>query len=297
MYQHDPTIRALAIDAVLESDANWDLHGRFDPSGRDKWLCDDVLKNGILDPVLVTPQCNLKDGHRRLRAGRHVGLKVVPAIQISSEGEGDAFRSAQLGRQMSVYAKCVLYRPEIDRLLDLGRARQLSALNNQADPDESDPGPERDFDDEWAGLEGMLNCSRRTLTRGVRLLSRISEMRGSNLSADKSLGDRVTTVFRERGLKPALRLLGDCEESSSEDGDPEEPDCADWADSNTGRSVRDSRRVALAKKPDKSWITESYRLLAKVETSLKDHGLLSAKLTRALDDIETALRSAEKKSA
>src|SRR6185437_11728059 len=50
---------------------------------------DSILKNGVLEPILITPDMTIIDGHVRHRICREIGLKKCPyrVVKVSGEAE------------------------------------------------------------------------------------------------------------------------------------------------------------------------------------------------------------------
>jgi ParB family chromosome partitioning protein len=53
--------------------------GELDPAGLDE-LADSIRAQGVLQPLLVTPDGTVVAGHRRLAAARQAGLTEVPVM-------------------------------------------------------------------------------------------------------------------------------------------------------------------------------------------------------------------------
>jgi len=281
MYQLDSVVRQIPITKISENPANWELHGAFDPHGRDKWLVDDVREHGVLMPLIVLGDGALYDGHRRRRAAWFVGMQTVPVVVLDSAESAAAYKSAQLGRTMSVYAKCLLYRNDIEKAVEESRLQSVANLQNQGDRT-----PERsDANELWVELELILGKSRRVLAGGIKLLQTIEEMRAKG-EYDKAA--RLENTFRDRGHSPAMRLLGEKETPLSDEVDPQ-----DWQDGddketrNKRRAKQQARKqLAIAACEKETNRQESLKLLARLESSMKADGSYCPRAKRAFDELE-----------
>jgi ParB-like chromosome segregation protein Spo0J len=217
---------------------------------------DDIKAHGVLMPIILEGDgCTIQDGHRRCQAAEHAGIDTVPAVVLSGDTDA-AFLSAQLGRNLSTYAKCVLHRGRIEQLVAQGNAVKVKNATKQ--PTEADLELAEAHADAWMLVEEVLDTPRDTLRRGARLLARIEKLRAGS-SKEKVKADKLETTFKDRGLWPALELDGEkkaridsahdgprvwCgdgtdprrrsatpQESPATDvqnGPPTSPDCSDW---------------------------------------------------------------------
>jgi hypothetical protein len=80
-----PTFKLLATISIAESKSNPRAH--FDPVKLQE-LADSIKLNGVLEPILVREKGDsfeLVCGHRRLRAAKLAGAKMIPAIIHKAE--------------------------------------------------------------------------------------------------------------------------------------------------------------------------------------------------------------------
>lgn len=192
------TISKVSVNSLWAS-ARHNIHRPFDEGGIDSWLVYNIRQYGILCPLIISPSYEILDGTRRWRAAKAVGRRTVPCVVW--DGPPDtAFESAQLHRNLSTYAKCVLYRDTIEDLITAGQENSKRALAGQA---------VLDLDDDWIKLESVLGVKQRTLIRGVKLLSKIDAWKAGKSDSKRERAVKWETVFREIGLYPALRLKGE----------------------------------------------------------------------------------------
>ena len=258
-YEIERQIIDLPIDRIRINPRNKRVHDDFDPHGRDSWLVEDIREHGVLDPVMLFPNGMLDDGHRRLFSVKYLKRATIPAIVLKATDEAAAFHSAQLARQMKVFAKCVLYREQIGELVKRGHEQRERNLRAGLGSSVADANIGHQ---EWIKLETILNVSRRNLTAGVKLLDRLDAMR-EGADADKAeLAGRAEFIFRNQGIKPTLRMLDDIDAEECEIGDLE-PDCGAW------RSEEDEPKIKSKKRGPR-------RAARKPEAELRRTGLAAA---------------------
>lgn len=257
MYSVSDTISYRHPDDLHERADNWLLHGRFDPFGKDAWLVEDVQKHGVLLPILVDLNGTISDGNRRRRAAAMVGRSLVPTMVIRDGEQSELFLSAQLGRNLSLFAKCSLYRVRITAVSDALRAQRTAAAN-EADIDER-------FQEEAICIEQALNVRWRTLVRGVAVLGAIEELQreGKQTKAGK-----VRDVFSNFGLRPAIRVLEEKDNVATET-----PDCGEWSSEGLG-------------KPRLLWQDKAERSLGRLRSTLESNGGLTPTAEKALKSLQ-----------
>lgn len=207
-YRVDKAVRYLRIENIKDDPTNHDYHSEFDPGARDSALCDDIAVHGVLLPILLRPDGEtICDGHRRKWASEYCGLDEIPAIVLSDDDDA-VFRSAQLHRNLSIFAKCKLHRAAIESLVK--RANAIKGSRNSAQDEE--------LADDWDKLVAVLGVDRQTLMKGVRLLARIEELRASGTSKNTRLATLIETTFRNRGYRPAADLAGDPDQVADDEG-------------------------------------------------------------------------------
>lgn len=285
------TVVNLRLDDIVESRVRQAIHPDIDLQARDAWLLENIQQYGILQPVLVTPGGSLIDGHRRLACARHLQLATIPACVI--EAGDEAFASAQLSRQLTIYAKCVLYREQIGVALAQGKAARKAHLLYA-------PGDSGEDDGQlWIRLEESLGTNRQLLSKGARLLDKLDEMRDNGENPDKIA--RLTHIFRNRGVGPARRMLGETTGTTTPTAD-EPVDCALWGGDtrNKSKPTKKRRRVhtpsaeeatedepstkELARK-DK-WEAEVLRLFEQIELILLDNFSMTPELREQVDNLK-----------
>ena len=226
-YEIERQVIDLPIDRIKINPKNKQIHDDFDPRGRDAWLVEDIRANGIADPVTVFPNGLLDDGHRRLFSVKHLKRTTIPAIILKTTDEEAAYRSAQLACQMKIFAKCLLYREKISALVERCSKQRAANFKMKLGSSVADSNL---VHQEWIKLETVLNVSRRNLTAGVKLLARIDQMRESDDPDQIELANRAEFIFRNQGIKPTLRMLGELQSDDGSDNeiDDLEPDCGAW---------------------------------------------------------------------
>lgn len=179
------------------------IHASFDPDGVDKDLVESIAKDGVLIPIQVNKDWKVLEGHRRIAGSVHNKLTDIIAIEVPRELEDKIFTAAQLGRHMTTYAKCVLYCNRIQVILaqsELNQSGSRLAIEST--------------DGAWAELEAVLAANRRTLTRGVKLLNEIIAWENDEDINKVEYGKKARHIFRQFGLYPCLRMLGQLDEIS-----------------------------------------------------------------------------------
>jgi hypothetical protein len=219
------TVVHVPLGKLHESPKNRLLHADIDFQGRDSLLLADIERHGILLPFVILPNMEIKDGHRRFAVAKKLGLATVPCL-IAEAGDGDAmFTSAQLARHLTLFAKCLLHRERIEALCARGEAVNHANLKFQQTDARSDA---EAVAQSWIQLEEALGASRRYLSGGVKLLATLETMSKHHDAEERGRAGRVIQTFRNRGLKPAMRLLGESVEAYT-GGD--EPDVAEYTSS------------------------------------------------------------------
>lgn len=247
-------ITATPVGNLKANPKNAHVHADIDAAGRDAWLLADIKTNGVLLPILVTPSGMIVDGHRRWQLAKKAKLEAVPCIVLQEGDAANAFGSAQLARQLSLFAKCVIYRNRIEELLDESLAAR--AQNFRAGVEARGRGDSSGAHQTWIEIEEVLGASRRWLTRGVTLLKEIEGIAASKDHDEKERAARVLAIFRNRGLKPALRMLGhkdkDIADDDGEDtNDPGSWRCDDSPEPKRNRKPRELARVdTMVKGPE-----------------------------------------------
>lgn len=303
-YQHDPQIRLIPLTRLSESPANWLIHGPFDPTGRDAWLIEDIRLNGVLTPIQIHPDGKIHDGHRRSRAAAAAGLTSIPAITMGPIESAVAFKSAQMGRNLSLYAKCIIFREELDRVrLDARAVRQGNlqrAVTRNAESEE--------LEDAWVALELALGVGRRYIQRGMHVLDQIKALREAG---DTEQAGKAEQIFREKGLNPAQRFLGGDKHkpetmatanrgAEPAESDEEELDVAEWVPAREPRKPRISTpkpelAIATCAKADET--PESLKLLARLESAMKAEGCYNNRAMKALDELEFCITEKQQRAA
>lgn len=214
-------ITSISVGSLKANPRNAHVHADIDAAGRDAWLLADIETNGVLLPILVTPAGMIVDGHRRWQLAKRAKQDSVPCVVLQEGDSSNAFQSAQLARQLTLFAKCVLYRERIEELID--ESSTVRVQNLRAGVEARGRGDSSGTHQSWIEIEEVLCASRRTLMRGVTLLREIAAIAASKDPDEKQRAARVLAIFRNRGLKPALRMLGhkdtaDLEEDGNDPG-------------------------------------------------------------------------------
>lgn len=299
-YEVRTTVVHVPVTRLRESPKNRLLHSDIDFHGRDSLLLDDIQQHGILLPLIVLPDYEVKDGHRRLAAAKKAGLAVVPCL-IAESGDGDAmFTSAQLARHLSLFAKCVLHRELIEGLIARTEAVRQANLKFQDRVAENDA---EAVETEWIRTVEALGASRRFLAEGVRLLAHLEGMHCSVDPAIRERAGRALQIFRNRGLKPALRLLGE----SDNVGDDGEPDVIEWQhnDADDAPAKPKAEKPAKAAAGDKpatipmagNWKTIGLRYVADLRALLIEHKADTQETDRACAALNSAFRGKAERAA
>lgn len=190
-------VRNVPIPSIRENPRNQDYHADFDPKGRDAWLVDDIRQNGVLVPAVVGPDGrSLEDGHRRKWACEYLKMETMPVVVCSESGE-KVFRSAQLHRNLTVYAKVKLYRGKIEELVRRGNSLKGAGHDKEKS---------HQLDDEWDAFSAAAGVSRNKLHRGLNLLRKVEELRNSTSLKDQRHAEILENTFRCRGVTPAEAL-------------------------------------------------------------------------------------------
>lgn len=305
MYRISDLVINVPLVDLVDNTANADYHGTLDVHGKDAWFVEDVAAHGVLMPLLLSPDGRtISDGHRRKAAAMHCGLESVPCVVLAA-GDNAAFASAQLGRELSLYAKCRLYAERIRPLVDKGAAQV--GLHNTV-PDEAERAAAvEELDEAWVAVEEVLGVSRKSLRQGVKLLDKLNAFAASTDPREVATATKVTHVFRDRGLRPAQRLLGEEDDDAC---DPIEqaqhPDCSSWSAHDTSpikrpapkaqaqaspSPARAAKKRASTKKVDMSglWRDDCLYLLSEVKAVLEDAGELTTQRDAAINALREAL--------
>lgn len=305
-HELDRTIVHLPVSALRDNPRNNCVHADFDPQGRDSWLIENIRLHGILTPLLVFPDYTLNDGHRRRNVAKRLGLPTVPCVVLQSTDLNAAFTSAQLHRQMSLFAKCVLYRDKIAALVQRAAHVRNAHLNQNVASGEG-RGDSDLVRQEWVQTEEVLGVSRRALMDGVKLLTALEELSKNPNVEERHRAARVIQVFRNRGLAPALRLFGESAEPPADDGG--EPDVIQWHADDGEPAATKRRRPRRAKKraapkegvpkgrPPGSWRRDAMRAIEQVRCVLQQHGAYSLAAMRAVEVLENEITSFKRKAA
>ncbi len=90
------TIEKVNIDSIFPSPENDDIYGAIDPNDLDLInLANDIVENGIREPIQVSLDGYTLSGHRRLAASKLAKLKTVPISRIvlwRSDHTSDAWK-------------------------------------------------------------------------------------------------------------------------------------------------------------------------------------------------------------
>lgn len=256
-------IQNVPIHQLKPSDRQ-DIHAPWDRYGRDAWLVVSVAAHGILTPLLVAPDGTIIDGWRRWNAAKATGLTEVPCV--SYDGNFDtAFESSQLGRNLTVYAKVLLYRVQIESLIEAARHNSLVALQGKKPAS---------VEEQWECLESILGVKRRTLTRGATLLAELEQQEKSKNVKTRDRAHKLRHVFRTAGLHPALRMIGE-EDSENEDAEP----------------APDAPKHKTTPRPTVHWAERHSRSILRLNADLVKYGVLPKPIERKLQDVLSYLRS------
>lgn len=211
MKTHEIDIRKLRANP-----ANKAIFEDFEPHGRDRWFSESIKSHGIREPLLITEDGLIIDGHRRFYAAQVHKISAVPCRFLSTAEEAKiAFQAAQLARNKTAFAKVQLYYDRIAELVDRSKAKQKANLA-QADDFDDDQ-----LENDWEEFEQVLGVKRDTLLRIVRLIREIDELAADEKTRDKA--ERLRSTLRNHGVRPTLRLMGE-KPAASDD----EPDLGDW---------------------------------------------------------------------
>jgi ParB-like chromosome segregation protein Spo0J len=295
-YETSDQIIRVRVDELKAAPINKQVHADFDPHGRDAWLVDDIKRNGVLVPLIIRPYKEIKEGHRRWLSAKLSGQRDVPCVVLTDGDDSQAFASAQLARNLSTFAKCLLYRKFIVALIERGASSRNAALKKQPVNVEQES-ELRSVDQDWSQVEEVLGVGRRTLVEGVRLLAEIETIRDSGRPEAQDWADKIESLFRNRGLNPALRMLGDTPQAA----DDAEPDCATWdtgapqektirkGGAKAALTVKAAKKSAVAGAIAPSaagWQQEAFKHLAAVEKLLRANKHYPVFVAEALDMVE-----------
>lgn len=287
-------IITVPLESLHLAATNKGIHADFDPHGRDAWLIDDIRQHGILFPLLVHPNRGIEDGRRRFHCAKYLKETEVRVLVLADTENGAAFSSAQLARTMTLYAKCVLYREKLIDMVRCGedaRGKNLKLRHTLGEPAGAGGTSADDtaLNQEWIKCEEALGVSRRYMVRGIKMLETLEAMTASGQPDEIDRATRILSVFRNRGLRAARRMLG---ENDSPD-DEAEPDCIDWHDDNDearapAKGNAKVKKFAKKNSPDQSapWKTEVLKYLGLIETLAKKNKAYSPIVRDSLNAIE-----------
>lgn len=223
MYQLAEAIVDVPVCKLTVSPDNALIHADIDFAGRDSWFLEDIRNQGILMPLIIHEDYEVGEGHRRLAAAKKLKLERVPCLMAKGADKKTVFNSAQLGRHLTLFAKCAMHRRRIEELVQRGKDHQQRNLRQASDHQgrgDADP-----LQQDWIRMEEVLGVSRDSLIRGVKLLSTIEALTRDPSFDEKQRGLRICAIFRCRGLNPALRMMGEKIKPGSGDT---EPDVGAW---------------------------------------------------------------------
>lgn len=288
-------IKLFRIDELKANPESISTHQDFDPALQDSWLVEDIRKNGVLLPICVRPDKVISDGWRRWRASQHLGLKEIPGFESE-----DVFASAQLARQLTVFAKINLYRARLEELVQRGKDLRTENLSSHklrgADPDNK----RHQLEQDWVLVETVLDVNRQTLMRGLTLLADIEEQEKTDDKDTFDQAQKYRNVFRTRGIWATLRMRGETVEPNEESAD-----CNQWeADSEPEPIPRAKRKqspdaikacVKEAPKAERAtlkppaWQPSLLSHLRDVRDAFDKHDILDAEATTAFGVLETKI--------
>jgi hypothetical protein len=287
-YELSDQIVRVPTAQLRESPEQKQIHADFDAAGRDSWLVADIKVRGILQPLLIAPDKVIKDGWRRWNVAKALQHADVPCVVLTGDLDS-VFASAVLGRVLSLYAKCVVYRAGIEQLLGGNLAKRNSRLKQSAGSDDNSAALEQ----AWIKVEEVLGVPRSSLINGVRLLARIEALSGSDKMEDRDRANRVACIFRNRGLYPALRLIDERTSDEIAESFDEPADCARWDVQDSKRRHRvagkaNGRKSGAAKRANNPF-APSRPLLAKLFELLKVYSA-ELRITQADEEVVTWMR-------
>jgi ParB-like chromosome segregation protein Spo0J len=277
-YQVADKIVPVPLRELRESPQQKHVHADFDPDGKDKWFVEDIRRHGVLVPLIIMPDKTVKEGHRRMWAARLVGKTEVPCLLLSAGDPDAVMLSAVMHRQLSLYTKCLAYRDKIEALTQAGKAAKQSNLKQF----KADAGTPANIEQGWIEIEEVLAVRRDQVQAGVALLARLEALEAAKKPDERDRAKRIIGVFRNRGLKPALRLMDprtSDEIAESFDAAPEAPDCNNWetqanktghrrAGQIAGRASAAKRQATSPFTPGKPLLTKLFGLLCAYESFL-----------------------------
>jgi hypothetical protein len=309
-------VQMVPVSSIKELPRNKTIHPDFDPYGRDSWLVENLDTHGILEPLLLKPDRTLHGGHRRIGWAKLRKIELVPCIVVKPGDDNAVYESTQMHRHMTVYAKCVLYREKLSELIKRGGDSAKKNLRLRWEHTGDAPGAggggakadDNIVNQEWIRCEQVLGVSRRVLIRGVKLLDKIDELIASAVPSEIDRANRVLSIFRNQGMEPARRMLGETDAIAETD----EPDCINWQDDDEadeqhatkskkgGKSKEKAGVVKFAKKDDEPqapWIVESLKCLGRIEELTKKHKAYSPVVQASLNAIEKEINGGSAKRA
>lgn len=203
-YQLADKIVMVPLRDLKESPKQKSIHADFDPQGKDKWFVENIRRYGILVPLIILPDKTVKEGHRRMWGARLLGKAEVPCV-VCTGGDAEAIMfSAILHRQVALYTKCIAYRDKIEALTNAGKTNRVEKLKAAS---KGAPVSAPSIEQSWLEVEQSLDVRRDELQRGVLLLQKVEALDKARKPEDRDRAKRIAYIFRNRGLKAALRMV------------------------------------------------------------------------------------------
>ena len=165
----------------------------------DETFADDLVENGLLEPLIVTTSSLIISGHRRWHAAQRLGLTTVPA-RIISEEDPDSLERLLLSANSQRKKTREQQIREFEHYLSLESKAAKKRQGRRSDIGETFPESERGRARKSAAEK--VGLSDRSAQRGLQILHALGE-RDSTENAQ--LLEEVRTVFNENGVEPAFK--------------------------------------------------------------------------------------------
>jgi hypothetical protein len=174
----------------------------LDTTTRDKFLCDSISRNGVRNPIFLSPSGPCWDGVRRTLIARRLGVNSIPYVVVASV--------PSVGGRTSLFRVVNRLWHDIAEVLTVVKQSEEESATGR-------PGVRSEAAIEalnlWRAIEEATGYSREWLTQGFQLFNQLHATEGEEAT-------RALSTFRNYGLAATLRML-DTESGLSDDGQPD----------------------------------------------------------------------------
>lgn len=207
----------------------------------DMEFCEEIEKNGILQPILITEDWTIISGHRRMQAARKNALATVPCVVSPLKDRLDieeAFLSSNANRLKTVEQTAREVKERLRIETERAAAREKSGKRpKESDPRETVPQGPADWSGKGEPIFGVrtgsatgrasdiageaVGWSGKTAVAAVKVVDAIDD---AEAAGDTEKASELRETLNTRGVKPAARKA---EAPASDFRDPHGQPCSD----------------------------------------------------------------------